>query len=80
MCGEFRFSRSLGLAGSTLCTHQRSSRLTAIPGIFAYCSFLTEKERKYVCEVLCNGLARLEYRGYDSAGKFLHPSLENLGL
>ena len=24
-----------------------------------------------MCEVLCNGLARLEYRGYDSAGK--HP-------
>ncbi|KAK4685277.1 glutamine---fructose-6-phosphate transaminase (isomerizing), partial [Tremellales sp. Uapishka_1] len=37
-------------------------------GIFAYCSYLTEKDRKYVCDVLCNGLARLEYRGYDSAG------------
>ncbi|WVQ96663.1 glutamine-fructose-6-phosphate transaminase (isomerizing) [Kwoniella sp. CBS 9459] len=37
-------------------------------GIFAYCSFLVEKDRKYVCDVLCNGLARLEYRGYDSAG------------
>ncbi|KAI9632044.1 uncharacterized protein MKK02DRAFT_41687 [Dioszegia hungarica] len=37
-------------------------------GIFGYCSFLIEKDRKYVCDVLCNGLARLEYRGYDSAG------------
>ncbi|WRT67797.1 glutamine-fructose-6-phosphate transaminase (isomerizing) [Kwoniella shivajii] len=37
-------------------------------GIFAYCTFLVEKDRKYVCDVLCNGLARLEYRGYDSAG------------
>ena len=38
-------------------------------GIFGYCSFLVEKDRKYVCDVLCNGLARLEYRGYDSAGE-----------
>lgn len=37
-------------------------------GIFAYCSYLTERDRKYVCDVLCNALARMEYRGYDSAG------------
>ncbi|RSH91127.1 glutamine--fructose-6-phosphate transaminase (isomerizing) [Saitozyma podzolica] len=37
-------------------------------GIFAYCSYLVEKDRKYICDVLCNGLARQEYRGYDSAG------------
>jgi glucosamine--fructose-6-phosphate aminotransferase (isomerizing) len=37
-------------------------------GIFAYCSFLREKKRKEVLEVLCAGLARQEYRGYDSAG------------
>ncbi|KAF9048162.1 hypothetical protein BDP27DRAFT_1346102 [Rhodocollybia butyracea] len=37
-------------------------------GIFAYCSFLKEKSRKEVLEVLCQGLARQEYRGYDSAG------------
>ncbi|KAI0754430.1 L-glutamine D-fructose 6-phosphate amidotransferase [Daedaleopsis nitida] len=37
-------------------------------GIFAYCSFLQEKDRKTICEILCNGLARQEYRGYDSAG------------
>ncbi|KAF5379110.1 hypothetical protein D9615_005959 [Tricholomella constricta] len=37
-------------------------------GIFAYCSFLKEKTRQEVLEVLCAGLARQEYRGYDSAG------------
>ena len=40
-------------------------------GIFAYCSYLCEKDRRHICEVLCNGLARLEYRGYDSAGKHI---------
>jgi len=37
-------------------------------GIFAYCSYLQEKDRKTICEILVNGLARQEYRGYDSAG------------
>ncbi|KAL7423170.1 glutamine--fructose-6-phosphate transaminase (isomerizing) [Cryptotrichosporon argae] len=37
-------------------------------GIFAYCSYLCEKDRKYVAEVLLNALARMEYRGYDSCG------------
>ncbi|EAU89635.1 L-glutamine D-fructose 6-phosphate amidotansferase [Coprinopsis cinerea okayama7 len=37
-------------------------------GIFGYCSYLKEKTRKEVLEVLCAGLARQEYRGYDSAG------------
>ncbi|EKM58037.1 uncharacterized protein PHACADRAFT_251999 [Phanerochaete carnosa HHB-10118-sp] len=37
-------------------------------GIFAYCSYLQEKDRKTVCDILVNGLARQEYRGYDSAG------------
>ncbi|KAJ7735785.1 hypothetical protein B0H16DRAFT_128005 [Mycena metata] len=37
-------------------------------GIFAYCSFLKEKRRQEILEVLCAGLARQEYRGYDSAG------------
>ncbi|KAJ9113154.1 hypothetical protein QFC20_002046 [Naganishia adeliensis] len=38
-------------------------------GIFAYCSYLCERDRAYVCSVLTQGLSRLEYRGYDSAGK-----------
>ncbi|KAF8328193.1 L-glutamine D-fructose 6-phosphate amidotransferase [Cantharellus anzutake] len=37
-------------------------------GIFAYCTYLTEKDRKEICDILCTGLQRLEYRGYDSAG------------
>ncbi|CAO3653886.1 unnamed protein product [Mucor hiemalis] len=37
-------------------------------GIFGYCNFLCEKSRRDVCDTLLNGLSRLEYRGYDSAG------------
>ncbi|KAF5368970.1 hypothetical protein D9758_003004 [Tetrapyrgos nigripes] len=37
-------------------------------GIFAYCNFLKEKSRKEILEILCGGLQREEYRGYDSAG------------
>ncbi|KAI0289383.1 hypothetical protein BC826DRAFT_614469 [Russula brevipes] len=37
-------------------------------GIFGYCSYLKPKARKEICDILCNGLARQEYRGYDSAG------------
>ncbi|PWN41742.1 isomerising glucosamine-fructose-6-phosphate aminotransferase [Ceraceosorus guamensis] len=37
-------------------------------GIFAYVNHLVEKDRRQVVETLVNGLARLEYRGYDSAG------------
>lgn len=37
-------------------------------GIFAYLNYNVGRERRYVLEVLLNGLRRLEYRGYDSAG------------
>ncbi|KAL3319049.1 Glutamine--fructose-6-phosphate aminotransferase [isomerizing] 2 [Cichlidogyrus casuarinus] len=37
-------------------------------GIFAYLSYLTPTELDSVLETLLNGLKRLEYRGYDSAG------------
>ncbi|XP_075216139.1 glutamine--fructose-6-phosphate aminotransferase [isomerizing] 2-like isoform X2 [Lycorma delicatula] len=37
-------------------------------GIFAYLNYLTPKSRKEILELLINGLKRLEYRGYDSAG------------
>ncbi|XP_059453194.1 glutamine--fructose-6-phosphate aminotransferase [isomerizing] 1 [Corylus avellana] len=37
-------------------------------GIFAYLNFNVKKERRYILQVLFNGLRRLEYRGYDSAG------------
>ena len=37
-------------------------------GIFAYLNFLTPKSRQEILEIVLNGLQRLEYRGYDSAG------------
>jgi glucosamine--fructose-6-phosphate aminotransferase (isomerizing) len=37
-------------------------------GIFAYLNYLSEKSRREVADILLNGLSRLEYRGYDSAG------------
>lgn len=37
-------------------------------GIFAYLNYDVSRERRYILEVLFNGLRRLEYRGYDSAG------------
>ncbi|KXN72834.1 isomerising glucosamine-fructose-6-phosphate aminotransferase [Conidiobolus coronatus NRRL 28638] len=37
-------------------------------GIFAYINYLVDKDRKFVLDTLLNGLARMEYRGYDSAG------------
>lgn len=37
-------------------------------GIFAYLNFLTPRTREEVLKILINGLKRLEYRGYDSAG------------
>jgi len=38
-------------------------------GIFAYLNYLTPKTRREIIETLIKGLQRLEYRGYDSAGK-----------
>jgi glucosamine--fructose-6-phosphate aminotransferase (isomerizing) len=38
-------------------------------GIFAYLNYLTPKTRKEILDYLINGLKRLEYRGYDSAGQ-----------
>ncbi|CAG8832765.1 37381_t:CDS:2, partial [Gigaspora margarita] len=37
-------------------------------GIFAYLNYLNVKDRRKIIDTLTNGLARLEYRGYDSAG------------
>ncbi|KAI9772231.1 MAG: glutamine--fructose-6-phosphate transaminase (isomerizing) [Geoglossum simile] len=37
-------------------------------GIFGYINYLVEKDRARILETLVNGLSRLEYRGYDSAG------------
>ena len=37
-------------------------------GIFGYLNYNREKARKEIVQILLNGLKRLEYRGYDSAG------------
>ncbi|KAI8642243.1 glutamine-fructose-6-phosphate transaminase [Parasitella parasitica] len=47
-------------------------------GIFGYCNFLSEKSRREVCDTLLNGLSRLEYRGYDSAGFAIDGDVEDI--
>jgi glutamine---fructose-6-phosphate transaminase (isomerizing) len=43
--------------------------LTRIPiGIFGYLNYSTQRSQKEIVDHLLNGLQRLEYRGYDSAG------------
>lgn len=37
-------------------------------GIFGYANYLTKKSKKEILDILVNGLKRIEYRGYDSAG------------
>jgi glucosamine--fructose-6-phosphate aminotransferase (isomerizing) len=37
-------------------------------GIFAYLNYLSPHTREEIIQILINGLKRLEYRGYDSAG------------
>lgn len=37
-------------------------------GIFGYVNFLVDKTRGEIMDNLIEGLQRLEYRGYDSAG------------
>ncbi|XP_044980941.1 glutamine--fructose-6-phosphate aminotransferase [isomerizing] 2-like [Hordeum vulgare subsp. vulgare] len=44
-------------------------------GIFAYLNYCAPRDRRYVLEVLLNGLRRLEYRGYDSSGIALDADL-----
>jgi len=43
-----------------------------VSGIFVYLNFLTPRNREEIIKILINGLKRLEYRGYDSAGKFFY--------
>ncbi|XP_045464196.1 glutamine--fructose-6-phosphate aminotransferase [isomerizing] 2-like isoform X2 [Harmonia axyridis] len=47
-------------------------------GIFAYLNYLTPKKRSEILELLVNGLKRLEYRGYDSAGVAIDCNDENV--
>jgi len=41
-------------------------------GIFAYLNYSTPKTKGEIAQILINGLRRLEYRGYDSAGLSLN--------
>jgi len=43
--------------------------MSVCSGIFAYLNFLSPKTRQEIIDILVNGLKRLEYRGYDSAGE-----------
>lgn len=55
-----------------------SNYIFEFPGIFAYLNYLTPKSRKEILELLVVGLKRLEYRGYDSAGKSIFLKSRNL--
>lgn len=46
-------------------------------GIFAYLNYLEPKSRRAILECLIQGLRRLEYRGYDSAGVAIDDKLNN---
>lgn len=46
-------------------------------GIFAYLNYLEPKSRRAILECLVQGLRRLEYRGYDSAGVAVDDKLNN---
>jgi glucosamine--fructose-6-phosphate aminotransferase (isomerizing) len=46
-------------------------------GIFAYLNYLEPKSRRAILECLVQGLRRLEYRGYDSAGVAIDDMLNN---
>ncbi|KAE9617755.1 putative glutamine--fructose-6-phosphate transaminase (isomerizing) [Lupinus albus] len=48
-------------------------------GIFAYLNYNVNRERRYILQVLFNGLRRLEYRGYDSAGIAIDSASAELG-
>lgn len=46
-------------------------------GIFAYLNYLEPKTRREILTCLVQGLKRLEYRGYDSAGVAIDETLNN---
>ena len=43
-------------------------RTSVLPGIFGYLNYLVKRDRRFIADILVNGLHRLEYRGYDSSG------------
>ncbi|XVF33698.1 hypothetical protein REPUB_Repub17cG0190600 [Reevesia pubescens] len=63
----------------TLCDSQpldsANQNSTTMCGIFAYLNFNVTRDRRFILQILFNGLRRLEYRGYDSAGISIDSSL-----
>jgi glucosamine--fructose-6-phosphate aminotransferase (isomerizing) len=57
MCGKF-----------TLRTFFLSIFILLYTGIFGYLNYLVKRDRRFIADILINGLHRLEYRGYDSSG------------
>ena len=57
---------------STGCSRRFSLSLTFFSllsiGIFGYLNYLVKRDRRFIADILINGLHRLEYRGYDSSG------------
>lgn len=47
---------------------ENKNRKERMCGIFAYLNYNVNRERRFILQILFNGLRRLEYRGYDSAG------------
>ncbi|KAJ3326527.1 glutamine--fructose-6-phosphate transaminase (isomerizing) [Blyttiomyces sp. JEL0837] len=58
----------LRLTPSHFCLFPSNLQTSQTTGIFAYLNYLIEKDRAFIANTLTSGLARLEYRGYDSAG------------
>jgi glutamate synthase domain-containing protein 1 len=59
------------VAAKPICSHfDRCGRFpqTNMCGIFAYLNYGVPRTRRAIVNSLLNGLKRLEYRGYDSAG------------
>lgn len=77
--GHFSFiCRYVALTLNKLWSHLswKSDNITqylspCLKGIFAYLNYRVPRTRKEIFETLVKGLQRLEYRGYDSAGKTL---------
>ena len=49
-------------------------------GIFGYSSFNLPRDLNFIKDLLLNGLQRLEYRGYDSAGGTGCQGMSRIGL
>jgi hypothetical protein len=71
--GGGRCSTSIKIKYIKICPFKQSFILFS--GIFAYLNYKTPCARKKILEILINGLQRLEYRGYDSAGKLCVSSM-----